>query len=201
MLSKDLSIAEKYFLKTIPLSDSRAFKAEMYADLSTLKLVQQENKQAFEYAKMALDTDPSSEMAHLVFAKSAMADKSTLEANWEKVRTSLFKAIFLAPTKAEAQYWQGKFEFIGGKYDRAIRDFGNALKLLPGDNSLNADSRAVLRSDINLDLAVAYYLKKDNKNADRYISEAFGGNPVKVMYVLEKNEELKELLTMLTVKK
>ena len=201
MLSKDLSMAEKYFLKTIPLSDSRAFKAEMYADLSTLKLVQQENKQAFEYAKMALDTDPSSEMAHLVFAKSAMADKSTLEANWEKVRTSLFKAIFLAPTKAEAQYWQGKFEFIGGKYDRAIRDFGNALKLLPGDNSLNADSRAVLRSDINLDLAVAYYLKKDNKNADRYISEAFGGNPVKVMYVLEKNEELKELLTMLTVKK
>ncbi len=115
MLSKDLSMAEKYFLKTIPLSDSRAFKAEMYANLSTLKLVGQENKQAFEYAKTALDTDPSSEMAHLVFAKSAMSEKSVLEANWEKVRLSLFKAIFLAPTKAEAQYWQGKFEFIGGE--------------------------------------------------------------------------------------
>ncbi len=201
MLSKDLSMAEKYFLKTIPLSDSRAFKAEMYANLSTLKLVGQENKQAFEYAKTALDTDPSSEMAHLVFAKSAMSEKSVLEANWEKVRLSLFKAIFLAPTKAEAQYWQGKFEFIGGKYDQAVKSYGNALRLLPGDNSLNADSRAVLRSDINLDLAVAYYLKKDNKNADRYISEAFGGNPVKVMYVLEKNEELKGLLAMLTGEK
>ena len=200
-LSKDLVRAEEYFLKTIPLSDSRAFKAEMYADLATLKLVQQDNSKAFEFAKMALQTDPSSEMAHLVFAKSAMAEKSVLESNLEKVRLSLFKAIFLAPVKAEPQYWQGKFEFIGGNYDQAIRSYGNALRLIDGDNSLNTDSRTVLRSDINFDLAVVYYLKKDNKNANRYISEAFGGNPVKVMYVLEKNTQLKGLLAMLTGKK
>lgn len=197
-LSKDLVRAEEYFLKTIPLSDSRTFKAEMYADLATLKLVQQDNAKAFEFAKMALQTDPSSEMSHLVFAKSAMAERSVLEANLEKVRLSLFKAIFLAPAKAEPQYWQGKFEFIERNYDQAIRSYGNALRLIGGDNSLNTGSRNALRSDVNLDMAVAYYLKKDNKNADRYISEAFGGNPVKVMYVLEGNAQLKGLLAMLT---
>ena len=88
-----------------------------------------------------------------------------------------------------------------GNYDQAIRSYGNALRLIDGDNSLNTDSRTVLRSDINFDLAVVYYLKKDNKNANRYISEAFGGNPVKVMYVLEKSTQLKGLLAMLTGKK
>lgn len=201
MLSRDLAEAETYFLKAIPLSDSRAFKAEMYADLANLKLVQSNNAQAFEYAKLAVSADSSSEMAHLAFAKSAMAEKSVLEANWEAVKTSLFKAIFLAPAKTEPQYWQGKLELIGGKTDMAIRSYGNALKLIDGDNSLNTDSRRVLRSDINFDTAVAYYLKNDKGNANRFLKESFSDNPVKVMYVLEKSEQLKELLAMLTTGK
>lgn len=198
MLSKDLAVAEKYFLKTIAISESRAFKAEIYADLANLKLVQRENAQALKYAKMALEADSSSEMAHLAFAKSAMAEKGVLEAYWKEVRLSLFRAIFLAPTKAEPQYWQGKLEFIGGRYDQAIRSYRNALKLLPKDNSLNADSRRVLESDINFDIAVAYYLKNDKENAYQFLRESFSGNPVKVMYVLEKSERLQDLLAMLT---
>ena len=188
---------EKYFLKAIPLSDNRAFKAEMYADIAILKLVEKDNSSAFEYAKTALDTDPSSGFANLVFAKSAMFDKTTLDANLAKVRLSLFKAIFLSPKKAEAQYWQGKFEFITKNYDQAVRSYGNALKLIDGDNSLNAGNRATLRSDINLDIAVAYYLNNDKKNASVYVNEAFRYNPVKVAYILQNNEQLKELLTML----
>ncbi len=201
MLSKDLAVAEKYFLKTIAISESRAFKAEIYADLANLKLVQRENAQALKYAKMALEADSSSETAHLAFAKSAMAEKGVLEAYWKEVRLSLFRAIFLAPTKAEPQYWQGKFEFIGGRYDQAIRSYGNALKLLAGDNSLNTGSRTALKSDIDFDIAVAYYLKNDKESANQFLRESFSNNPVKVMYVLEKSEKLQDLLAMLTTGK
>lgn len=196
MLSKDLVKAEEYFLKTIPLSDSKAFKAEMYSDLATLKLAQGSTTQAFEYAQKALDTDPSSEVAHIVFAKSAMADKDLLKANFEKVRESLFKAIFLAPRKAAAQYWQGKFDFIGGNYDIALKSYQTALSFLSIDNSLNDSSRMVLKADILFDEAMIYLLKKDIRYKS-YIREAYKSNPAKIFYIVDSDPSLKELRTAL----
>ena len=196
VLSKDLVKAEEYFLKTIPLSDSKAFKAEMYADLSTLRLAQGDSGQSLEYAQKALETDSSSEMSHIVFAKSAMADKATLETNWEKIRESLFKAIFLAPRKAEAQYLQGKFNFIGGNYDLALKSYDTALSFLSVDNSLNDSGRAVLKADILLDEALIYLLKNDIRYKS-YIREAYKSNPAKVFYVVDNDPALKELRTAL----
>jgi tetratricopeptide (TPR) repeat protein len=196
VLSKDLAKAEEYFLKTIPLSDSKAFKAEMYSDLAVLKLSQGNSDQAFEYAKMALNTDPSSEMAHLNFAKSAMSKKEILEANWEKVRESLFKAIMLAPRKAEAQYWQGKFEFIGGNHDLALKSYQTALSFLVVDNSLNDAGRTVLKADIFLDEALIYSLKNDVIYKS-YIREAYKLNPAKIFYIVDNDPTLKKLRTAL----
>lgn len=196
VLSKDLVKAEEYFLKAAPLSDSRAFKAEMYANLSTLNLAQGKTESAFEYSQKALESDPSSEMAHLVFAKSAMADKATLEANWEKVRESLFKSIMLAPRKAEAQYWQGKFNFIGGNYDLALKSYETALSFLSVDNTLNASGRAMLKADILLEEALVYYLKKDIRYKS-YIREAYNINPAKIFFTVDNDPALKGLRTAL----
>lgn len=195
-LAQDLSVAEEYFLKAIPLSSSNAFKAEIYADLSNLKLAQADAKKALEYAQMALDADSSGEIAHLAFAKSAMADRDTLNANWEKVRESLFKAIMLAPKKAESQYWQGKFVFIGGQYDLALKSYETALSLLGVDNSLNTRGRAMLKADILLEESLIYYLKKDVRYKS-YIREAYKINPAKIFFTVDNDPALKDLRTAL----
>ena len=200
VLSSNFSEAEKYLLKAMPLSESRAFKAELYADLANVKLAERDNAGAFEYASKAVTADPSSALAYLAFAKSAMVDKATFAKNWDKVKESLFKAIVLAPKKAEPQHWQGKLEFIAGMTDQAIISYMNALKLLDGDNSLNVNTRKNLRSDINFDIAVAYLLKNDKPRAEVYIKDAFIDNPVKVTYMLQHSEQLKELRVMLKIK-
>ncbi|OGM92463.1 hypothetical protein A2372_00240 [Candidatus Wolfebacteria bacterium RIFOXYB1_FULL_54_12] len=196
MLTNNLSEAETYFLKAIDAYEGGAFRSEMYANLSNLKLVVSDDEKAWEYAKLAVDADPSSEMAYLAFVKSAMAQEDRLRAEWENVRANLFRAILLAPVKAEPQYLQGKFEFISGDYVQAIRSFNVALSLLDGDNSLNAAGRNTLRGDIYLDMATGYYLLKDTENAKKYVDEAIRTNPIKIAYILQ-GEQFKDIYSLI----
>ena len=184
--------SEEYFLKALPLADSKAFKSELYANLSHAKYLQNDLPNAIEYAGLAIKTDPSNELGYIAYAKATISDKVLLQKNAQKVEEYLVKAIFLAPRKAESQYWMGKLDFVLGKYDLAIKSYDTARIFIPKDNTLGKSDRDVLLSDILFDESIVYFFKKDGKYLS-YLKEAFKYNPVKTLYMLDKDTALKEM--------
>ena len=184
--------SEEYFLKAMPLADSEAFKAELYANLSNARYLQNDLPKALEYADLAMQTDPSNELGYIAYAKAAVSDKNLLQNNLSQVQESLLKAMFLAPRKAESQYWMGKFYFALGKYDVALKFYDTARGLIGQDNTLSKSGGDVLMSGALFDESTIYLLKGDNKYTS-YIKEAFKYDPVKTFYLLDKNPALKKM--------
>ncbi|GEM_PF-2966945 len=196
LIESDSRNAENYFLRALPFADSKAFRAEIYAMLSNGRLSQQDSQKAVEYAELAISADPSNENGYVAYAKSVMPDKELFAKNIAEVNEYLLKAIFLSPRNAEAQYWEGKFNFSTGNYTYAINSYQTALALIPNDYSLDAQGKSYLKADIYFDEAIVYMFKNDEKYKS-YIKEAFKYNPTKVFYILDNDPSLKKLRTAL----
>lgn len=195
-MSGDPKKAEVYFLKALPLADSKPFKAELYADISTAQYLQKNLTKAVEYSNLAIQTDPSNELGYLNYAKAIITDKTLLQKNISTVNEYLVKSIFLAPHKAENQYWLGKLDFAIGKSDLAIKSYDTARSLIAGDNTLGQQGKNALMADILFDESVSYYLKKDLRYK-AFLKEAYKYNSEKTFYMVDKNPDLKEMRTAL----
>lgn len=176
--------AEAYFLKALPLVSSKAFKAELYANLSNAQYLQQNATKAIEYANSAITTDPSNELGYLAYARAVISDKTLLQQNLKKAEEYLIKAIFLAPTKAESQYWYGKLDFVTKRYDLAIKSYDTARLLIPKDNTLTQSGRDALMGDVLFDEAVVYFVQGSDKYK-AFLHEAIKYSPVKTFYLLD----------------
>ena len=195
-METDPKKAEEYYLKVLPMTDSKVFKAEIYSNLSVSRFTQNDTAKAIEYANLAIETDPSNELGYLAYARTAISDKTLLQDNLSKVEEYLFKTIFLAPRKAEAQYLQGKFDAIIGNYDAALKSYATARKIVQYDNSVSPAAKDGFKADVLFDEAVTYYLLKDTRYKS-YIREAFKFNPVKVFSRLDKETQYNDLRTAL----
>lgn len=193
-MNADPKKSEEYFLKALPLSASKRFKAELYANLSNARYLQSDLPKAVEYAEQAVKTDPSGKSGYIVYAKATISDKNLLQKNAKKVEEYLVKAIFLAPRSAEPQYWMGKLDASFGKYDLAIASYDTAAKFLMKDNTVGVQAKASLMSDIFFDESVSYFLKKDRKYKE-FFREAFRLNPTKTLFRVRENPALKEMMT------
>jgi len=191
-MNADPKKAEVYFLKALPLVSSKAFKAELYANVSTAQYLQKNPTKAVEYANLAIEIDPSNELGYLAYARAVISDKDLLEKNLAKVEEYLIKAIFLAPTKAETQYWYGKLDFVTKRYDLAIKSYDTARLFIPKDNTLTKEGRDALMGDVLFDEAVVYFINNDQKYKI-FLSEAFKYDPVKTIYVLDNDPALKKM--------
>lgn len=188
-MSSDPKKAEVYFQKALPLTSAKALKAELYANLSTTQYLQQLFPKAVEYANLAISTDPSNELGYLAYARATISSKDLLPANAQKVEAYLIKAIFLAPAKAESQYWYGKLDFVTKRYDLAIKSYDTARLFIPKDNTLSPSDRNILMADVLFDEAVVYFVK-GSQDYKAFLHEAIKYNPVKVFYMLNNDPDL-----------
>lgn len=188
-MNSDPKKSEAYFLKALPLVAAKAFKAELYADLSNTQFLQKNYAKAIEYADTAVTTDPSNELGYLAYARAVISDKTLLQKNGTKADAYLLKAVFLAPTKAETQYWVGKLDFATGRNALAIKSYDTARLLIPKDNTLTTAGRNALMADVLLDEAVVYFAQ-GNQDYKAFLNAAMKYNPVKVLYVLNNDPGL-----------
>lgn len=190
-MNADPKKSEGYFLKALSITDSKAFRAELYANLSQARYLQKDFTKAIEYAGSAIKIDPSNELGYLAYSKAALLNKDFLQKNAPTVEEYLVKSIFLAPGKAEPQYLMGKFDFVFGKPDLAIISYDTARKYIPNDISLNKYGRNALMSDVLFDEAVVYVSKNDPKYKS-FLIEAFRYNPTKIAYTLDNSPDLRK---------
>lgn len=193
-MSADPKKSEEYFLKALKLSGDKPVMAELYADLSNARYLQNDLPKAVEYAELAVKTDPSRESGYIAYAKAVISDKASLQENAKKVEEYLIRAIFLAPRSAEPQYWVGKLDVVFGKYDLAIKSYDTASALLMKDNIMGVQAKASLMSDVFFDESVVYFIKKDQKYKE-FFREAFRLNPTKTLFRVRDNPALKDMMT------
>lgn len=185
--------SEEYFIKALKFSKDKKMKAELYADLSGTRYLQNDLQKAVEYAELAVKNDPSSVKGYIAYSKAVISDKNLLQENANKAEGYLVKAIFLSPRNAEPQYWMGKLDVVFGKYDIAIKSYDSASALLVKDTNMSVSAKASLMSDIFFDEAVVYFAKKDDKYKG-YFREAFRLNPTKTLYRVRDNSALKAMM-------
>ena len=192
-MNTDPGKSEEYFLKALKLVGTDSFKSELYANLSSIKYLQNDLTKAVEYADLAIKADPSNERGYISYAKATISNKDFLQKNAQKVEEYLVKAIFLAPRSAEPQYWMGKLDVVFGKYDLAIKSYDTASALLVKDNIMDVRTKASLMSDIFFDESVVYFIKKDQKYKE-FFREAFRLDPTKTLFRARDNPALKDMM-------
>ncbi len=195
-MSTTIKDAEQYYLKAIPLTTSKSFKSEIYANLSALAYIENDLPKALQHAHNAIEADPTSEMGYLAYARASLVNPKLSQEELPKIAAYLMKSVFFAPKKAETQYWIGRMNLAMGAHTASLDSYARAKQLLPDDNSINNQGRQELLVEILLYEAVALYLS----NNDEYIArldEVFNINPVKTLRFIDNDVQLHAMKTEL----